>query len=396
MRRQFFVLLAVLLFMVACVSVENDMVSHKSYGASSSVDLEVPSPSIYTAKPMPSPESRADENVLIFDADAPHPFAEALREYMENYIGIIHANLVTLDDDGKVGVLVSRTPTLEFSEYWEEYVFVRPGTLFFIQDGELFQFETLDFFVSGRYNRLMGRYSRHTYMVEVVFKLESGRLEDSTRLEYFSDEYLSILFDNYDVVAEFIAERDARAEYAREKYGLVALLPPLHGHMRNTQDQTEQILAMTVDCAPSFDAATTVPTDQLSVTIGDTPVNFVSGQPILVGGHLLVPVEFFDVLGFGVSWHPQTQEFRLGPIIIALNSNVFITAGSKVGYIPDMPTHLADNRTLVPIYTLFELDIPAQVIDGITMIPIRATLESMGYDVNWDEATQTVIITNSN
>jgi hypothetical protein len=75
-------------------------------------------------------------------------------------------------------------------------------------------------------------------------------LEVSTRLEYFSDEYLSYLLDDYDAVAEAM-RRDAHAEYAREKYGLVALPPPYFGHMGNTEDQTAQILAMTKSCDPS-------------------------------------------------------------------------------------------------------------------------------------------------
>jgi len=188
----------------------------------------------------------------------PHPFATALREYMEGYDGIVRAYLATLDDDGTIGVLTTRTSALEFSEYWEEYVYVPSGTLFYMQDSELFQIDAPWLFVSGRYNRLLERLYTHTHIVEIIYKLEFGRLETSTRLEYFSDEYLSMLFDDYDVVAAFIAERDALAEYAREKYGLVAQLPPTFGHMRNTQDQTAQILAMTINCAPSLTAASII------------------------------------------------------------------------------------------------------------------------------------------
>ncbi|MCL2856484.1 MAG: hypothetical protein FWE19_01995 [Oscillospiraceae bacterium] len=189
----------------------------------------------------------------------PHPFATALREYMASYDSVVRAYLVTLDDDGTMGVLTSRTPTLEFDEYWEEYVYGHPGTLFYIQDGDLFQIDVSGgLFVAGRYNRLMYRYPAHTHVVEIIYKLEFGRLEISTRLEYFSDEYLSMLFDDYDVVVEFIAERDALAAYAREKYGLVAQLPPSFGHMRNTEDQTAQILAMTINCVPSLTTTTTI------------------------------------------------------------------------------------------------------------------------------------------
>jgi len=183
-----------------------------------------------------------------------HPFATALTEYMEDYDGVVRAYLVTLDDDGTMGVLTSRTPTLGLIDYdFGEYGYVSSGTLFFIQDGELFQINASGLFVSGRYNRLMQRFHGHTHIVEIIYKLEFGRLEISTRLEYFSDEYLSYLFDDdYDVVAKRIAERDARAEYAREKYGLVALLSPNFGHKQNMDDQTAQILAMTINCVPSL------------------------------------------------------------------------------------------------------------------------------------------------
>ena len=38
------------------------------------------------------------------------------------------------------------------------------------------------------------------------------------------------------------------------------------------------------------------------------------------------------------------------------------------------------------------LDVPAQIIGGSTMLPIRAVLESVGYNLSWDESTRTVTI----
>ena len=189
----------------------------------------------------------------------PHPFAMALKEYMADYDGVVRAYLATLDDDGTMGVLITKpfTEVRGFDDDNKEYVYGSPGTLLYIQDGNLFQIDASSgLFVSGRYNRLVERIQTHTHVVEFIYKLEFGRLEISTHLEYFSDEYLSYLFDDYDAVAEHIAERDARAEYAGEKYGLIALLPPNLGHMRNTEDQTAQILAMTVNCVPGL--ATTI------------------------------------------------------------------------------------------------------------------------------------------
>jgi len=190
----------------------------------------------------------------VYETTLPHPFAAVLREYMAGYDGDVHAYLATLDDDGTIGVLTTRPTTRALVDYdTGEYAYAPSGTLFYIQDGDLFQIDVSGWlFVAGRYNRLMEHLDAHTHIVEVIYKLKFDRLEISTRLEYFSDDYLSMLFDEYDI-EEFIAERDALAEYAREKYGLVAQLPPTFGHMRNTEDQTAQILAMTINCVPSLD-----------------------------------------------------------------------------------------------------------------------------------------------
>ncbi|MCL2372945.1 MAG: hypothetical protein FWC78_06040 [Defluviitaleaceae bacterium] len=206
----------------------------------------------------------------------PHPFAVALKAFMADYDGVVRAYLTTLDDDGTIGVFVRPTTKIGVFDYWyEEYMYIYRhfGTVFYIQDGELFQIDPWGF-VAGRYNRLLSRYQAHTHIVEIIWKLEYGRWETSTRLEYFSDAYLFSLFNgsdngffdernfdaeriNYcDATLEHIAFRDTRAEYAREKYGLVALPPPNFGHIHNTEDHTAQILAMTINCVPSLSTAT--------------------------------------------------------------------------------------------------------------------------------------------
>jgi|GEM_PF-4864671 len=202
--------------------------------------------------PDPTPQPPTED---VYETTLPHPFATALKEYLANYDGDVHAYLATLDEYGTIGVLTTRPTTRELVDYdTGEYAYSPSGMLFYMQEGNLFQIDVSGwFFVAGRYNRLMERLDAHTHIVEVIYKLEFDRLEISTRLEYFSDEYLSYLLDDYGAVAEAAARRDALAEYAREKYGLVALPPPNFGHMRNTQDQTAQILAMTINCVPSLD-----------------------------------------------------------------------------------------------------------------------------------------------
>ena len=184
----------------------------------------------------------------------PHPFATALLEYKAGYDGVVRAYLATLDDNGTMGVLTTRPTTRILWDYdYREYHYGNSGMLFYIQDDELFQIDVSGgwwLFVAGRYNRLMSRHYAHTHIAETIWKLEFGRLETSMLLSYFSDEYLSFLFDNDYGSAEQIAYRDERTAYAGERYGLVAKLSPDFGHMRNTECQTAQILAMTINCVP--------------------------------------------------------------------------------------------------------------------------------------------------
>ena len=114
------------------------------------------------------------------------------------------------------------------------------------------------------------------------------------------------------------------------------------------------------------------------------------------------------------------------------DSGISVTLnGEKLSF--DVPPQLIDNRTMVPLRIIFEamgadvdwnndtqtvtatkgderviatinsknvyisgetkeLDVPPLVIDGRTLVPIRFVAEAFGANVNWDEGTRTVII----
>jgi hypothetical protein len=100
----------------------------------------------------------------------------------------------------------------------------------------------------------------------------------------------------------------------------------------------------------------------------------------------------------------------------------------------DVPAQIIDSRTMVPLRAIFEalgasvewddatktvtsvkgdttvkltigkaaitvngadkaLDVPAQIVDSRTLVPVRAIAESFGCEVGWDDATKTVTIT---
>ena len=116
------------------------------------------------------------------------------------------------------------------------------------------------------------------------------------------------------------------------------------------------------------------PTNNIIVTINGTAVDFADQQPALVDGRTLVPVRgVFEQLGFEVDWDNENRQAILERddyiIIITIDSEVFTTNGVE-----------------------HRFDVPAQTIGGRTMVPIRFVLESVGYELDWDGDTQTVII----
>ncbi|MCL2376171.1 MAG: leucine-rich repeat domain-containing protein [Defluviitaleaceae bacterium] len=115
--------------------------------------------------------------------------------------------------------------------------------------------------------------------------------------------------------------------------------------------------------------------NEISVTIDGAAVDFEGQPPIIVDGRTLVPVRgVFEALGFDVGWEQETQTATLTSddyvVVISIGSDVFTTNGEEI-----------------------PLDVPAQIIEDRTLLPIRAVLESVGYEVDWDGDTRTVLVT---
>ena len=115
--------------------------------------------------------------------------------------------------------------------------------------------------------------------------------------------------------------------------------------------------------------------NDISVEIDGTMVVFGDVTPVTVDGRILVPIrEVFEAIGFNIIWHDIAQTAVLSDgtneISITIGRTVFVTNGQS-----------------------FFLDVPAQLINGRTMIPLRAPLESVGHTLGWNAATQTVLVT---
>jgi hypothetical protein len=99
--------------------------------------------------------------------------------------------------------------------------------------------------------------------------------------------------------------------------------------------------------------------------------------PVMENGRTLVPLRgIFEGLGADVKWDNSTRSITA----TKEKTTVYLKIGSKDAKV---------NGTTVKI------DVPAKVINGSTMVPIRFVSESLGADVKWDANASAVMIESS-
>lgn len=132
------------------------------------------------------------------------------------------------------------------------------------------------------------------------------------------------------------------------------------------------LCAASLALAPSAGAQDSRP---IHVNVNNENVVFTGMAPQQIQGRVMIPVRgVLEKLGAQVTWVAKTQE------VVATNGKVDITL--KVG-----GREARVNGKSVP------LDVPAQIISGSTMVPLRFVGEAMGADIKWDGAARTVLIT---
>ena len=96
--------------------------------------------------------------------------------------------------------------------------------------------------------------------------------------------------------------------------------------------------------------------------------------PIIEGGRTLIPARaVFEELGAKVEWESATK-----CVTIKYSDTVIMLFAEK---------------SLTVVNTEFkELDVPAKIIDGRTMIPVRFVGTELGMSVGWDDKTSTVSV----
>lgn len=97
--------------------------------------------------------------------------------------------------------------------------------------------------------------------------------------------------------------------------------------------------------------------------------------PVVQEGRTLVPMRaIFEALGAEMEWDGAEKKVT-----------AFWGTNSLELWIGNREIQMGDGSTL-------SLDVPAQVMNGRTLVPLRAVSQCMGAEVNWNGATKTVQI----
>lgn len=122
--------------------------------------------------------------------------------------------------------------------------------------------------------------------------------------------------------------------------------------------------------------------EPIKVSVNGEIINF-DNPPVIKEGRTLVPLrKIFEALDVIVRWDDTTKT------VFAFKENTVISIplNSKTATIQ------TDENTSKSV----ELDVPAQLIQSRTFVPVRFIAESIGAEVKWDGDTRTVIINMTN
>jgi len=117
-------------------------------------------------------------------------------------------------------------------------------------------------------------------------------------------------------------------------------------------------------------------TQPIRIFVDGQQVTIRGTQPVIQAGRTLVGArDVFEHLGFEVSWNGTRREARMARADFTL----YLWIGESHFEVINNVTNRASGG---------QLDVPAQIINGSTMIPLRFPLEAVGYTMSWDGANR--------
>lgn len=158
-----------------------------------------------------------------------------------------------------------------------------------------------------------------------------------------------------------------------------AVINKFKNDISGNQNQIDAIVSSTINNAHWLDSNTIarlypVLNNGIKVMYNNNPVIFDDVEPINKSGHILIPLRaVMENMGAEVHWDSESRV-----ITIQKNNNLIkLSVDNNKAYINGIAK---------------DIDFPAKILDGRTVIPIRFVSESFGMKVKWVPETSSVLI----
>jgi len=143
----------------------------------------------------------------------------------------------------------------------------------------------------------------------------------------------------------------------------------------------KKFLAMVLAALLALAVVTPVMASDVTVFVDGAQVQFADQGPVLVDGHTLVPVRaVFEHLSVMVDWVAETNEVVLTRDSFGYTYVVTIAIGNTAFAIND---------------TSQSFDVAPRLVGDRAVVQLRPIIVGLGFDINWDSATNRVLISTS-
>ena len=149
--------------------------------------------------------------------------------------------------------------------------------------------------------------------------------------------------------------------------------------------KAKKLLSLVLASAMTLTAAVTAVNadDDIKVLLDDKEITF-DVPPQIIEERTVVPFRaIFEALGYEVDWNEETQT------VTGVKGDITLTMviGSTEAALKNSAADASEAEKNVTF------DVPPQIVDGRTLVPMRAVGEMSNYKVDWDEAARKVLIT---
>ncbi|WP_134682916.1 copper amine oxidase N-terminal domain-containing protein [Brevibacillus migulae] len=136
-------------------------------------------------------------------------------------------------------------------------------------------------------------------------------------------------------------------------------------------------LVLTLALMPAAAFAAPAQKAEIKVAYNQKAIQFPDQKPVILNSRTLVPIRpIAESLGFTVGWNEKTRTVTINKG----TSNVSLVVSQKIAK--------RNGETIT-------LDVPAQILNQRTVVPVRFIAEALNYKVDWEQASQTVKISDN-